>query len=242
MEVYFYDPETMIYTGHHQPARLDPIDKLPMIPANSTTATPPAPMEGYAARLEANESGEMEWSLRAWQDFTIYEWDAKTTELSGTSIITALEQPEVDTLGENQTFTAPPGPVPPLRYTNYLYGGIWWQQVEDYRGWWADTATAEKHSIEDFNEIPEAGWTDVQIPPGLKYPLWDGEGWVLDDTKAAEEEEARQEAAQSILKGVTLPQAKAWIDTNVTDLASAKVALKKMLALQWAVMKIAGLI
>lgn len=45
---------------------------------------------------------------------------------------------------------------------------------------------------------------------------------------AADAQELQDEIVASPLTGVTFAQAVAWIDTNVTDLASAKAALKKI--------------
>ncbi|WP_417702310.1 hypothetical protein [Pseudophaeobacter sp.] len=52
-KIYHFSPVTAEFLGETG-AALDPIDQLPLVPANATVAEPPAPQEGYASRFTGN--------------------------------------------------------------------------------------------------------------------------------------------------------------------------------------------
>jgi len=66
--------------------------------------------------------------------------------------------------------------------------------------------------------------TDAQIENGLANPITASEQAAIDRYKAAKDEAA----LAAVFRNLTPAQAEAYIQANVTDLASAKAALKVM--------------
>ena len=54
--------------------------------------------------------------------------------------------------------------------------------------------------------------------------------------------DAKRLLKQSVLEGKTLAQVETYIDTNVTNLATAKVAMRKMAGQIWMLYQVAGLV
>lgn len=88
------------------------------------------------------------------------------------------------------------------------------------------------------NEI--TGWDDIRQQPSEAELL----AVDVDSIIAAEQakvQETEDELVNSPLTSITYAQAEAYIDSQVTDLASAKVAMKKIAKLLLAVAKKQGL-
>ena len=112
-----------------------------------------------------------------------------------------------------------------------------WSQVEDHRGQTVYSIVSRaRQEVRDLGPIPD-GWTLEE--PG-EFDVWKDGAWV-EDTAAKDAHEAKEQRREGFrgdegrrsllerLQTATPGQIDNWVDSNVTNLASAKVVLAGIL-------------